>query len=149
MMVLEFCSHGSLLNFLHQQRNSFLDQVDGSGFLIINDPTSPSVTLSSGCSPGYVSMVSWQSSLAQSSISSGDNRLSTEDLIHMSYQVSRGLEYLASRSIIHRDLAARNVLVCEENIVKISDFGLARQRILSDYILHNDQVGTVIRLTKN
>lgn len=27
---------------------------------------------------------------------------------------------------IHRDLAARNVLVTEENVMKIADFGLAR-----------------------
>ncbi|XP_014672854.1 PREDICTED: fibroblast growth factor receptor 1-like [Priapulus caudatus] len=35
-------------------------------------------------------------------------------------------EYLASKRIVHRDLAARNVLVCESDVVKISDFGLSR-----------------------
>lgn len=30
--------------------------------------------------------------------------------------------------VVHRDLATRNVLVVSENQVKISDFGLARQR---------------------
>lgn len=33
---------------------------------------------------------------------------------------------LFSFQCIHRDLAARNVLVTEENVMKIADFGLAR-----------------------
>lgn len=36
------------------------------------------------------------------------------------------MEFLASRKCIHRDLAARNILLSESNIVKICDFGLAR-----------------------
>lgn len=28
--------------------------------------------------------------------------------------------------VIHRDLAARNVLVCDNKVVKVSDFGLSR-----------------------
>lgn len=35
-------------------------------------------------------------------------------------------EFLASLGVVHRDLACRNILVCEDNMVKISDFGLSR-----------------------
>lgn len=35
-------------------------------------------------------------------------------------------EFTESQNYIHRDLAARNVLVADNNIVKIADFGLAR-----------------------
>jgi fyn-related kinase len=52
--------------------------------------------------------------------------LKLPQLIDMSSQVASGMAYLESQNYIHRDLAARNVLVGENNIVKIADFGLAR-----------------------
>ena len=35
--------------------------------------------------------------------------------------------FLSSNGFVHRDLAARNVLLGENKVVKISDFGLMRQ----------------------
>ena len=52
--------------------------------------------------------------------------ITTEDLLIWSFQIARGMDYLASRKVLHRDLAARNVLLCDDNVVKICDFGLAR-----------------------
>lgn len=50
----------------------------------------------------------------------------TSDLVCWSFQVARGMHYLASRKVLHGDLAARNILLCDDNVVKICDFGLAR-----------------------
>ena len=35
-------------------------------------------------------------------------------------------EYLSGMGIVHRDLACRNILIDENKILKISDFGLSR-----------------------
>jgi serine/threonine protein kinase len=47
-------------------------------------------------------------------------------LIKFASDISLGMEYLESKSIVHRDLAARNILVASKSHVKISDFGLAQ-----------------------
>ncbi|CAH0548058.1 unnamed protein product [Brassicogethes aeneus] len=58
--------------------------------------------------------------------------LCTKDLICWAFQVSRGMEYLASRKVLHGDLAARNILLSENNVVKICDFGLAKSMYNND-----------------
>lgn len=56
----------------------------------------------------------------------------TKDLLAWAFQVSRGMEYLASRKVLHGDLAARNILLADNNVVKICDFGLAKSMYKSD-----------------
>lgn len=52
--------------------------------------------------------------------------LTSAHLIYMGSQVGEGMAYLEDRSIVHRDLAARNILVGDDLVCKVADFGLAR-----------------------
>ncbi|AEO62858.1 uncharacterized protein THITE_2107586 [Thermothielavioides terrestris NRRL 8126] len=45
---------------------------------------------------------------------------------HLAQQLFEGLDYLHTRGVLHRDIKAANILVSNEGILKLADFGLAR-----------------------
>ncbi|KAE8659830.1 ACT-like protein tyrosine kinase family protein isoform 2 [Hibiscus syriacus] len=47
-------------------------------------------------------------------------------LLKVAVDVSKGMSYLHQQSIMHRDLKAANLLMDENGVVKVSDFGVAR-----------------------
>ncbi|XP_004484144.1 tyrosine-protein kinase Fer isoform X1 [Dasypus novemcinctus] len=55
------------------------------------------------------------------------DELKLKQLVKFSLDAASGMAYLESKNCIHRDLAARNCLVAENNVLKISDFGMSRQ----------------------
>ncbi|XP_049766457.1 mast/stem cell growth factor receptor kita-like [Schistocerca cancellata] len=60
------------------------------------------------------------------------NPVCTHDLVCWSYQIANGMDYLAQRKVLHGDLAARNILLADGNVVKICDFGLAKNMYRSN-----------------
>lgn len=124
LIICEFCCFGNLLNFLQSHRKNFLNQ-------IVNDELVQPFTSS------YVPMP--EMSVEKPVINMDVVLKGTEicidstNLISWAFQVARGMDFLASSKILHGDLAARNVLLTENNVVKICDFGLAKS-LYSGYV---------------
>uniref|UniRef100_A0A8C7IG97 Tyrosine-protein kinase n=1 Tax=Oncorhynchus kisutch TaxID=8019 RepID=A0A8C7IG97_ONCKI len=68
------------------------------------------------------------------------HRLGVAHSLLFAQQICQGMDYLHSKRYIHRDLAARNVLVENEHLVKIGDFGLTKYIPEGDvyYRVHED-----------
>jgi len=53
--------------------------------------------------------------------------MSNEEIIDIGIQATRALECAYSHAIVHRDIKPSNIMVTQERVVKLCDFGLARQ----------------------
>ncbi|NP_001182599.1 vascular endothelial growth factor receptor 2 precursor [Oryctolagus cuniculus] len=152
MVIVEFCKFGNLSAYLRSKRSEFVPyKTKGARFRHGKDYVGEipvdlkcrldSITSSqSSASSGFVEEKSL-SDVEEEEASEGVDKdsLTLEHLICYSFQVARGMEFLASRKCIHRDLAARNILLSEKNVVKICDFGLARDIYKDpDYVRKGD-----------
>ncbi|XP_027591758.2 vascular endothelial growth factor receptor 2 [Pipra filicauda] len=154
MVIVEYCKFGNLSAYLRSKRSEFVPYKTKCARFrqgkenYVGDVSADlkrrldSITSSqSSASSGFVEERSL-SDVEEEDAGPEDlckNPLTMEDLICYSFQVARGMEFLASRKCIHRDLAARNILLSDNNVVKICDFGLARDIYKDpDYVRKGD-----------
>ena len=64
------------------------------------------------------------------------------DVIDYSKQICRGLRYAHAQNVIHRDIKPHNILIDKENVVRLTDFGIAKIFTLDNITMTGITVGT-------
>ncbi|KAM9331690.1 platelet-derived growth factor receptor beta-like isoform 2-T4 [Pholidichthys leucotaenia] len=138
-LITEFCRHGDLVVYLQRNKHTFLhteaqsrsdsdggymdmNKEDGSNYVAMKELSYADIEPAVYEAPDTPTDHQETPSL----LLSDSSLLRLPDLISFSYQVAQAMDFLSSRKCVHRDLAARNVLVCDGKLVKVCDFGLAR-----------------------
>lgn len=104
MIVVEYMENGALDSFLRVSKEAKKHSLTQ----MCNNADSPFVRL----------------------LQTRDGQFTVLQLVGMMRGIAVGMTYLSEMGYVHRDLAARNILVDENLVCKVSDFGMSR--ILED-----------------
>ncbi|XP_057368363.2 vascular endothelial growth factor receptor 1-like [Daphnia carinata] len=148
LIIVEYCRFGNLQTYLMKHRNSFINLLDEFGNMKpdsetedLQAPILPDIFSfdrnsiadeNPAQSPFYSTTDTeapewWNYGHQEEQATATNKAISTRDLISWSFQIARGMDYLASKKVLHGDLAARNVLLADEGVVKVADFGMAKK----------------------
>ena len=64
------------------------------------------------------------------------------DVIDFSKQICRALRYAHAQNVIHRDIKPHNILIDKENVVRLTDFGIAKIFSMDNITMTGVTVGT-------
>ena len=69
--------------------------------------------------------------------------LEPQTVIHIMTQLAEGVLYAHQNNIIHRDLKSQNIMITDDQVVKITDFGIALSSNEADMTQTNTIMGSV------
>ncbi|HZK01158.1 MAG TPA: Stk1 family PASTA domain-containing Ser/Thr kinase [Tissierellaceae bacterium] len=70
-------------------------------------------------------------------------KLSYDETIDYSIQIAEALKHAHLNHIVHRDIKPQNIMINEDNIIKVTDFGIARAATSSTLTTTSNVLGSV------
>jgi serine/threonine-protein kinase len=73
-----------------------------------------------------------------------ERKLTWQESVNYAIQIAKALEHAHKKSIIHKDIKPQNIIITPENLVKVTDFGIAGTSLNSNLTVEINTVGSVL-----